>query len=41
MQLMMTRADGNKVGEGQPTKNNNQLSMGAVQVWGTPVWNKK
>jgi hypothetical protein len=26
-----TRAEGNKVGEGGPTKNNNQPSMGAVQ----------
>jgi hypothetical protein len=29
--LTMTWVEGNKVGEGQPTKNNNQPSMGAVQ----------
>jgi hypothetical protein len=29
--LTMTWAEGNKVGEGQPTKNNNQPSMGALQ----------
>ncbi len=33
MWLTKTWAEGNKVGEGWPTKNNNQPSMGVVQWW--------